>query len=260
MGRATARLIVGIALALGLGGCALPWTASGGTAGEAPAPPSTTGRPPHEKVPNTIRYEPPPEAPKNRAEAEKIADRLVELALADPYVRRATAVVLGPYAVVAIGVDEHLSHAQVTTTKYAVAEALKHDPYGARAIVTADPDLFARLQAMRDKIARGEPLVAVFDELADIVGRLAPELPRGPKIREPADGAAPIAPVRTPPDGTVPSRPVPGEKPAGPKAPTAPATPAPSSQAPAAPRTPALPTSPDSPAPSPAAPPPASAP
>ncbi|MBE3562108.1 MAG: YhcN/YlaJ family sporulation lipoprotein [Hydrogenibacillus schlegelii] len=241
MGRATARLIVGIALALGLGGCALPWTAPGGTTGEAPAPPSTTGRPPHEKVPNTIRYEPPPEAPKNRAEAEKIADRLVELALADPYVRRATAVVLGPYAVVAIGVDEHLSHAQVTTTKYAVAEALKHDPYGARAIVTADPDLFARLQAMRDKIARGEPLVAVFDELADIVGRLAPELPRGPKIREPADGAAPIAPVRTTPGGTVPSRPAPGE-------------------APAAPGTPALPTSPDSPAPSPAAPPPASVP
>lgn len=203
-------VLMAFALLIFTAGCTLPWASpkeSGpGTTGERPNPASAhPGRMPHEKVPNTITYEPPRHAPKNRAEAERIADRLVEIALADPYVKSATAVVLGPYAVVGINVDGSLDNAQVTTTKFAVAEALKNDPYGARAIVTADPDITARLKEMRDKMAHGEPLTAVLDELADIVSRISPQLPRSSKTRSSSDADRPsIAPGMPQPGANAP--------------------------------------------------------
>ena len=58
----------------------------------------------------------------------------------------ATAVVLGPYAIVGIDVNKNLDRSEVGSIKYSVAESLKNDPYGARAVVVADPDMNARVK------------------------------------------------------------------------------------------------------------------
>ena len=58
------------------------------------------------------------------------------------------------------------------TIKYSVAESLKNDPHGARAIVVADPDMNARLREIGEDIRKGEPIEGVMNELADIAGRL----------------------------------------------------------------------------------------
>ena len=69
--------------------------------------------------------------------------------------------------------------------KYSVAEALQHDPYGAEAIVIADPDLFARLKEISKDIQRGEPVQGIMNELSDISGRLMPEIPKSLKQTDP---------------------------------------------------------------------------
>lgn len=143
--------------------------------------------PPAKRVPNTSRYEPPPDSPKTREEAQAIAQHLAALASRDPYVKNAYAVVLGPYAIVGIDVKDDLDRAHVTTTKYTVAQALKSDPYGSRAIVTADPDILTRLQRMNEAIQLGKPLAGIMNELADILARISPQLPSQTKTRQKID-------------------------------------------------------------------------
>jgi len=54
---------------------------------------------------------------------------------------------------------------------------LKKDPYGANAAVVADPDITARLKEISADIKNGQPLQGIMNELADIAGRLIPEIP-----------------------------------------------------------------------------------
>ncbi|MBG9945576.1 hypothetical protein ABD77_23325 [Brevibacillus formosus] len=116
--------------------------------------------------------------------SQATADRLAQLATRVKRVHSATAVVLGKYAVVGITVDPDLDRPEVGVIKYTVAEALKEDPQGANAVVTADPAIVQRLQEMRDDIRRGHPVAGVTEELADIVGRIIPQLPRSVQPRE----------------------------------------------------------------------------
>lgn len=109
--------------------------------------------------------------------ATQIAKHLVTIAKQVPDVTDATAVVTGKYAVIGIDVNEKLDRSRVSSIKYTVAEALQKDPYGANAIVTADADLVYRLKRMATEIKRGHPIGGVMEELADIVGRLVPEVP-----------------------------------------------------------------------------------
>ena len=90
----------------------------------------------------------------------------------------ATAVVVGPWAVVGIDIDASYDRGRVGNIKYSVAEALKEDPAGAYAVVTADPDTLQRLREMREAIQNGEPVEGIMNELAEIVGRLMPQIPR----------------------------------------------------------------------------------
>jgi YhcN/YlaJ family sporulation lipoprotein len=117
------------------------------------------------------------------------AQRLVELANRVPDVNRATAIVLGKTAIVGIDVDAKLDRPRVGTIKYTVAEALKKDPQGASAIVTADPDVVQRIREMNEDVRKGRPIAGFAEELADIAGRLVPQLPRsvGEKNQNPAD-------------------------------------------------------------------------
>jgi YhcN/YlaJ family sporulation lipoprotein len=114
---------------------------------------------------------------KNR-DAQKVAQRLVSLATKVDNVNDATAIVAGRWAIVGIDVDAKLDRSRVGSIKYSVAEALKADPKGAYAVVTSDIDTNYRLRQMAQEIREGKPIAGVMDELAAIVGRLMPQIPR----------------------------------------------------------------------------------
>ncbi|MCA1029920.1 YhcN/YlaJ family sporulation lipoprotein [Bacillus timonensis] len=108
---------------------------------------------------------------------QEIAKHLVDLATSIKNVNDATAVVVGKYAVVGIDVNAKLDRSRVETIKYSVAESLQHDPFGANAVVVADPDTVERLRQMGKEIQDGRPITGILDELAQIVGRVMPDVP-----------------------------------------------------------------------------------
>ncbi|WNF35596.1 YhcN/YlaJ family sporulation lipoprotein [Bacillaceae bacterium IKA-2] len=108
---------------------------------------------------------------------QEIAEHLVHLAERVPEVQSATALVLGDLVAIAIDVNAQLDRSDVGVVKFEVAEALKDDPHGAYAFVSADPDFRTRLQEMRQEIQAGHPVIGIMDELAAIVGRLIPIVP-----------------------------------------------------------------------------------
>ncbi|WP_342430465.1 YhcN/YlaJ family sporulation lipoprotein [Neobacillus sp. FSL H8-0543] len=113
----------------------------------------------------------------DRQTGQEISKHLVELATSIPDVNDATAVVLGRYAIVGIDVNSKLERSQVGSIKYSVAESLKGDPHGARAVVVADADTMQRLKEINGDIKKGRPIQGIMEELADIAGRLIPEIP-----------------------------------------------------------------------------------
>ncbi|MDR6998048.1 YhcN/YlaJ family sporulation lipoprotein [Neobacillus niacini] len=113
----------------------------------------------------------------DRKTGQEISKRLVELATSVPNVNDATAVVIGRYAIVGIDVNSKLERSQVGTIKYSVAESLKKDPFGAKSIVVADADTTERLREISSDINKGRPIQGIMEELADVAGRLMPEVP-----------------------------------------------------------------------------------
>lgn len=114
---------------------------------------------------------------------EEIAEHLVHLTERVPEVQSATALVIGDLVVIGIDVNAQLDRSDVGVIKYAVVEAIKDDPHGAYAFVSADPDVNARLSEMRKEIKAGNPITGIMDELAAIVGRLIPIVP-GPEHKK----------------------------------------------------------------------------
>jgi YhcN/YlaJ family sporulation lipoprotein len=108
---------------------------------------------------------------------QEIAHRLADLAKRVPNVNNAAALVVGKYAIVGIDVDANIDASRVGTIKYSVAETLQKDPYGANAIIIADPDLYTRLKNIVNQVDNGRPVQAFMNEIADIVGRVMPEVP-----------------------------------------------------------------------------------
>lgn len=102
---------------------------------------------------------------------------LEQLVTRVPGVKGAHCVIVGDTAIVGIDVDGKLERASVGNIKYTVAEALRKDPHGAGAIVTADIDLNHRINEIGTKIRQGHPVQAFTTELADIIGRIMPQLP-----------------------------------------------------------------------------------
>jgi len=137
-----------------------------------------------EKVPQTT-----PD-PKRDQSPQATAHRLAKIAAQIPQVNDATAIVFGKYAIVGIDIDATLDRSKVGTIKYSVAEALKEDPQGANTLVTSDPDIVQRIREMNEDIRRGHAIKGFSEELADIVGRIMPQLPKDvekkkqPPIRE----------------------------------------------------------------------------
>ncbi|MFX3623505.1 MAG: YhcN/YlaJ family sporulation lipoprotein [Ectobacillus sp.] len=107
---------------------------------------------------------------------EKISAHLASVAERVPNVKDATAIVIGPYAVVGIDVNGKMDRSRVETIKYTVAESLKNDPHGKNAVVVADVDTYQRLKEMGNQIRAGKP-EGVMEELAAIIGRVMPQIP-----------------------------------------------------------------------------------
>lgn len=124
----------------------------------------------------------------DRQSGQEISQHLEDLTAHVQNVEDATAVVIGRYAIVGIDVNANLERSEVDTVKYTVAETLKKDPHGARAAVVADPDLTARLKEVSADIKNGQPILGIMNELADIVGRIMPEVPAD--MIEPQDKGA----------------------------------------------------------------------
>lgn len=118
-------------------------------------------------------------------DSKAVAERLESLATSIPQVESAHCVVFGNTAVIGINLRKDMDRAKVGTVKYSVAEALKKDPYGVNAIVTADLDLDQRLRNIRDNMKAGRPITGFAEQMADIMGRAMPQLPRD--IRNPQD-------------------------------------------------------------------------
>jgi YhcN/YlaJ family sporulation lipoprotein len=108
---------------------------------------------------------------------QEVAERLAKLAASVPEVNKATCVVMGNTAIVGIDVKGNLDSSHVGTVKYSVAEVLRTDPYGVNAIVTADMDLYQRIQNVAEEVRKGHPISGFANELADIVGRIMPQIP-----------------------------------------------------------------------------------
>jgi YhcN/YlaJ family sporulation lipoprotein len=124
-------------------------------------------------------------APDNALERPEATEQRLEL-LAEGIaeVQHANCVIMGDTAIVGIDVGGDIDRSRVGTIKYAVAEALRNDPVGMNAIVTADMDLYHRLQEIRQDITNGRPIQGIAEELADIVGRIIPQLPEDTEDRE----------------------------------------------------------------------------
>ncbi|WNB90535.1 YhcN/YlaJ family sporulation lipoprotein [Bacillus sp. NEB1478] len=118
--------------------------------------------------------------------SQAVSKHLVQLATGIPGVEDATAVVLGPYAVVGIDIDRKLDNSRAGTIKYSVAEALKEDPNGKNAVITADPDTVERLRQMGIEIRQGHPIGGIMRELSAIVGRLMPQIPQATHTKKPS--------------------------------------------------------------------------
>lgn len=111
----------------------------------------------------------------NRSEVEA---HLEELAKGVDGVENAHCVIVGNTAIVGIDVEGSLERTRVGTIKYSVAEAFRNDEYGVDAFVTADIDIANRLEEIGNDIRNGRPFAGFAEELADIMGRLIPQLPR----------------------------------------------------------------------------------
>lgn len=110
-----------------------------------------------------------------------LKDHLEQLAKRVPGVDGAHCVVLGKTAIVGLDVKGSLDRSRVGTIKYSVAEAIRKDPRHVNALVTADMDLSHRLAEMSRHVSQGRPISGFAAELADIVGRIIPQLPEDTK-------------------------------------------------------------------------------
>lgn len=110
-----------------------------------------------------------------------LKDHFEQLAKRVPGVNGAHCVVLNNVAIVGLDVEGSLGRSRVGSIKYSVAEAIRKDPRSVRALVTADMDLSSRLAEMSRHVSKGHPISGFASELADIVGRIMPQLPEDTK-------------------------------------------------------------------------------
>lgn len=127
------------------------------------------------EIPEVQRVKQTAPQPHRDQSPQAIANRLVRIAITVPNVKGANAIVIGKYTLVGIDLEPTLDRGRVGTIKYTVAEALKEDPQGANALVTADPDIVQRIRELSEDVRRGHPVGGLMEELAEIAARIAPQ-------------------------------------------------------------------------------------
>ncbi|GIP39651.1 hypothetical protein J31TS4_29310 [Paenibacillus sp. J31TS4] len=148
-------------LAAALSGC-------GTNKGAAPAPSPGT---------HSVRQQTVQESPA-RPDRAQLTAHLESLVKGIPQVEDARCLVFGNTAIVGINVKPDLERARVDSIKYSAAEALRKDPHGVNAFVTADLDMTQRIREMAADVQAGRPIAGFAEELGDIIGRLMPQTPR----------------------------------------------------------------------------------
>ncbi|MBP3964222.1 MULTISPECIES: YhcN/YlaJ family sporulation lipoprotein [Paenibacillus] len=134
---------------------------------------------------NRVRAQQSAPQKKQISSPKQVAAHLEDLARHVPGVKAAHCVVFKNTAIVGIDVAGNLERSRVGTIKYAVAEAFRKDPYGIDAIVTADIDIATRLKEVQADMKRGRPLAGMAEEMADIIGRIVPQVPRDIQPEQP---------------------------------------------------------------------------
>lgn len=155
------ELVIAAALTLSLTGCANN---------------NNNGSSPSNNVNNVRSQSVKQQSVTNLDHNEHIA-HLEKLATGIEGVNNAHVVIMGNTAIVGIDVDADLERSRVGTIKFSVAEALRNDPYGVNAMVTADIDLNERIQEIKNDIIAGKPFTGIAEELSDIIGRIVPQIP-----------------------------------------------------------------------------------
>ena len=117
-------------------------------------PPADNASPSPNQPPQTVKVrQTAPNEKKDQSSA--VANRLVTIAQNVPNVKGASAIVLGKYTIVGVDLDPTLDRGRTGTIKYTVAQALKEDPQGANALVTADPDITQRIRELNEDLQNG---------------------------------------------------------------------------------------------------------
>lgn len=105
--------------------------------------------------------------------AEKIADSIVDL----PGVDDATVVITGNTALVGVDIEEELEGKVVTDLKKQIVTRVKQiDKNIKNVTVTADPDLFERIDDIAQEINRGRGMSEFADEVREIIRRITPNM------------------------------------------------------------------------------------
>lgn len=128
----------------------------------------------------------------------EVAAHLEQLAEGIDGVSHARCVIFGNKAVVGIDVDPRLDRSRVGTIKYSVAEAFHKDPLGIDALITADIDINQRLSDLGAAIQAGKPISGFAEEMADIIGRLMPQIPEDINEPEQSDDRQATEPAAMP--------------------------------------------------------------
>jgi YhcN/YlaJ family sporulation lipoprotein len=132
------------------------------------------------KKPTPTRYTPP--APKTTpapvrkpvsetARAERIARNVAKI----PEVNKATVVISGSTALVGIDMKAHVQGAHETEVKKKVEKTVRETDKAVKNVsVTADPDLYKRIDNIAKGIAAGRPLSEFTKQIAEILKRITP--------------------------------------------------------------------------------------
>lgn len=147
-------------------------------------PANQSAPPPGQKISYTERVKQTAPEPRKNQSSQAISRRMVQIATQMPQVRNATAISVGKYTLVGIDVDPTLDRGRVGTVKYTVAQALREDPQGANALVTADVDIVQRIRELNEDLRNGRPIGGIVEELADIAGRITPQPSKEVKKKE----------------------------------------------------------------------------
>ena len=103
---------------------------------------------------------------------EDIAERAAEL----KEIESATCVITGDTALIGVQFDEQYKGGVTDSIKKKVENACKdEDPRIERVIVTADPDIFARIEDMLEDIGKGRPVSGFAEEINELINRIQPK-------------------------------------------------------------------------------------